>query len=66
MYVDTEEYPSDWANDYIEECEVNMEELMPGPSYVYKVLRPSNGKHSLKPKNDKFITKTYTFDIRKC
>jgi hypothetical protein len=29
-------------------------------------LKPSNGKDPVEPKNDKFVAKTYTFDIIKC
>jgi hypothetical protein len=49
-----------------DESEVNVAELKPGPPYMCKSLRPSNGKNPIEPKNDKFITKTYTFDITKC
>lgn len=42
---------------YVEVNEVNLVELNPRPPYVRKVLRPSN---------EKFITKTYTFDVSKC
>jgi hypothetical protein len=49
-----------------DESEVNVAELKPGPPYICKLLRPSNGKNPIEPKNDKFITKTYTFDITKC
>jgi hypothetical protein len=41
-------------------------ELKPGPPYTCKLLRHSNGKNPVEPKNDKFFTKTYTFDISKC
>ncbi|WJX94328.1 hypothetical protein P8452_75757 [Trifolium repens] len=49
-----------------DESEVNVAELKPRPPYMCKLLRPSNGKNPIEPKNDKFITKTYTFDITKC
>jgi len=29
-------------------------------------LRPSNGKNPEEPKNDKYLPKTYTFDVTKC
>jgi hypothetical protein len=41
-------------------------ELKPGPPYVCKLLKPSNGKNLVEPKNEKFISKSYTFDITKC
>lgn len=51
----------------VEEKEVNLEELKLVPPYVCKFLRPSNGKSLVEPsKNEKFITKTYTFDVTKC
>lgn len=47
-----------------EENEVNLAELESGHPYVYKVLRPSNGENPVEPsKNEKFTTKTYTYDI---
>lgn len=53
--------------EYVEENQINLAELQLEPPYVCKVLRPSNGKNPMKPnKNEKFITKTYTFDITKC
>jgi hypothetical protein len=30
------------------------------------MLRPSNGKNLEEPKNDRFVSKTYTFDVTKC
>jgi len=30
------------------------------------MLRPSNGKNPEEPKNDRFVSKTYTFDVTKC
>lgn len=50
----------------MEEGKVNVTDLKPGPPYVCKVLKPSNGKNPDEPKNEKFIAKTYTFDIIKC
>ena len=31
-----------------------------------KFFKPSNGKNPEEPKNDKFVSKTYTFDVTKC
>ena len=50
----------------IEQREVDLVELKPGPPYTCKLLKPSNGKNPVEPKNDKYISKTYTFDITKC
>jgi hypothetical protein len=33
---------------------------------VCNLLKPSNGKNPVKPKNYKFIAKSYTSDITKC
>ncbi|MCH81201.1 hypothetical protein A2U01_0001985 [Trifolium medium] len=65
-----EPYDSDFDNeseysDY-DESEINVAELKPGPPYTCKLLRPSNGKNPVEPKNDRFVAKTYTFDITKC
>lgn len=43
-----------------------MAELKSGPPYVCKLLRHSNGKKPIEPKNEKFVTKAYTFDVTKC
>lgn len=41
-------------------------ELKPEPPHACKVLKPSNKKNLVKPKNEKFFAKTYTFDNKKC
>lgn len=44
-----------------------MVELNPEPPYACKVLKPSNGKNPIKAeKIDKYVAKTYTFDVSKC
>lgn len=48
------------------EKDINVVELNPGPTYVCKMLKPYDEKNLVKPKNDKFIAKTYTFDVTKC
>ncbi|XP_045807593.1 uncharacterized protein LOC123901479 [Trifolium pratense] len=67
-FVDS--YDSDYDDDTeysdFDESEVNVAELKSGPPYTCKLLRPSNGKNPVEPKNDKFVAKTYTFDITKC
>src|ERR1044072_1136257 len=51
----------------VEENEVNLAELKPCPPYVRKLLRPSNGNNPPETaRNNKFVTKTYTFDVTKC
>ncbi|XP_050883426.1 uncharacterized protein LOC127086673 [Lathyrus oleraceus] len=66
-YIDTYEYLLDLGGEYFEASKVNVAELNPGPLYVCKLLKASNGKNSIEPsKDNKFVTKTYTFDITKC
>ena len=50
----------------VEESEVNIAEQQPGPPFVCKLLKPSNGKNPEEPKNDIFMSKSYTFDVTKC
>lgn len=58
---------SDFEYNHVEEIEVDVAELKLGPSYVYKLLTPTNGKNPSKSeKNDMFHKKTYTFDVTKC
>lgn len=52
--------------DYVEENEVNVVKLKFEPPYTCKLLKPSNGKNLVEPKNDKFVARTYTFDVTKC
>lgn len=68
-YVDLDEknLASDVEYNHIEEMEVDVAELKPGPPYVCKLLTPANGKNPSKlEKNDKFPKRTYTFDVTKC
>ncbi|KEH15977.1 hypothetical protein MTR_0401s0010 [Medicago truncatula] len=67
-YVDTNDSDQDFDFEWstIEESEINVAELKPGPPYTCKVLKPSNGKNHEEPKNDKYASKTYTFDVTKC
>jgi hypothetical protein len=67
-YIETYESENEFddSQDYIESNEVNIAELKPGPPYTCKMLKPSNGNNPVEPKNDRFVTKTYTFDITKC
>lgn len=55
----------DIDSEYVEESKVNVNELKPVPPYVCKLLKPSNGKNHVEPKNEKFVTKTYKFDVTK-
>jgi len=43
--------------DDVEDNEVNVAELKPGPPYTCKVLRPSDLKNHVEPKNDKYVHK---------
>lgn len=66
-YVNTNDSDQDFDFEWstIEESEINIAELKPGPPYTCKVLKPSNGKNPKEPKNDKYASKTYTFDVTK-
>ena len=65
-YVEVDGYPLDIGDECVKESEVNMDELKPRPPYVFKLLKPSNGKKFVNPnKNEKFVAKTYTFDNNK-
>lgn len=47
--------------------EINLAELQSGSPYVCKILRHLNGENHVEPgANEKFITKTYAFDVTKC
>ncbi|XP_050909200.1 uncharacterized protein LOC127122971 [Lathyrus oleraceus] len=51
----------------VNRSEVNVAELKPGPPYVCKFLKPSNGKNLVEPeKTEKYVAKTYTLDVSKC
>ncbi|XP_045788321.1 uncharacterized protein LOC123883528 [Trifolium pratense] len=69
-FVDSYDNEIDYemSDEYLDfdDSDINVAELKPGPPYTCKLLRPSNGKNPIEPKNDKFVTKTYTFDITKC
>ncbi|XP_045810023.1 uncharacterized protein LOC123904395 [Trifolium pratense] len=67
-YVETIDDDDEYCVNYedVDDNEVNVAELKPGPPYTCKLLKPSNGKNPVEPKNDKFVAKTYTFDITKC
>lgn len=52
---------------HVEEIEVDVDELKPGPPYVCKLFTHVNGKNpSELEKNDKFPKRAYTFDVTKC
>jgi len=50
----------------VETKEVDIAQLKPGPPYTCKSLRPSDGNNPVKPSNERYVQKTYTFDITKC
>lgn len=65
-YVAADEYSSD-DEEIVNESEFNMVELKPGPPYTCKLLKPSNKKSLVETeKTDKYVAKTYTFDVSKC
>ncbi|KAK2422828.1 hypothetical protein QL285_033329 [Trifolium repens] len=67
-YVETHDSDQEYDISYenVEQGEIDLAELKPGPPYTCKLLKPSNGKNPVEPKNDKYVSKTYTFDITKC
>jgi len=67
-YVETNDSDQEFhiAFEDVEDCEVNVAELKPGPPYTCKLLRPSDGKNPVETKNEKYVPKTYTFDVTKC
>jgi len=67
-YVDTNESDQEFdiAYEDVEDGEVNFAELKPGLPYTCKLLRPSDGRKPAETQNDKYIPKTYTFDVTKC
>ncbi|WJX39866.1 hypothetical protein P8452_27373 [Trifolium repens] len=67
-YVETQDSDQEYEISYedVEQGEIDLAELKPGPPYTCKLLKPSNGKNPVEPKNDRFVSKTYTFDITKC
>ncbi|WJX88906.1 hypothetical protein P8452_70946 [Trifolium repens] len=67
-YVETHDSDQEYDISYedVEQGEIDLAELKPGPPYICKLLKPSNGKNPVEPKNDKYVSKTYTFDITKC
>lgn len=67
-YVDVDkiENSSNSEYEYMKENEVNVAELKPRPPYTCKLLKPTNGENPVEPKNEKFIARTYTFNVTKC
>ncbi|XP_050897083.1 uncharacterized protein LOC127103887 [Lathyrus oleraceus] len=65
-YISVDEYSS-YDEDLVDESKVNVAELKPGPPYTCKLLKPSNRKSLIETeKADKYVSKTYTFDVSKC
>jgi len=50
----------------VEIKEVDIAELKPGLPYTCKSLRPSNGNNHVETSNERYVPKTYTFDVTKC
>jgi len=46
--------------------EVDIAELKPWPPYTCKSLRPSDGNNPIESSNERYVPKTYTFDVTKC
>lgn len=65
-YIAVDEYSSD-DEELVNKGEVNVDELNPKPPYTCKLLKPSNGRSPIEiEKVDKYVAKTYTFDVSKC
>jgi len=45
---------------------VDIVELRTGPPYTCKSLRPSDGNIPVEPSNERYVPKTYTFDVTTC
>jgi len=67
-YIETNDTDQEFdiAFEDVKNCKVNVAKLKHGPPNTCKLLRPSDGKNPDKTKNDKYIPKTYTFNITKC
>lgn len=62
-YVVVDEYSSD-DEEIVDESEVNMVKLKPGPPYTFKLLKPSNGKSPIETeKTDKYVAKKITLSM---
>jgi hypothetical protein len=46
--------------------EVDIADLKQGPPYTCKLLGPSDGNNPVKTCNERYVPKTYTFDVTKC
>lgn len=67
-FVEANDYfKSSIVDECVKESEFHVAELKSELPYVCKSLKPSNGKILSNPvKSEKFVTKTYIFDITKC
>ena len=43
--------------------EVDIAELKPGPPYTCKLLRPFDGNNPVEASNERYVPKTYMFDV---
>jgi hypothetical protein len=50
----------------LETKEIDIAELRPGPPYTCKSLGPLEGNNLVESSNERYIPKTYTFDVTKC
>jgi len=50
----------------VETKEVDIAKLKSEPPYTCKSLRPSDGNNLVEPSNERYFSKTYTFDVTKC
>jgi len=50
----------------VETKDYDITELKLGPPYPCKSLRPSDGNNPIESSNERYVPKTYTFDVTKC
>ena len=50
----------------VETRKVDFAELNLDPPYTCKSLRPSDGNNPVEPNNERYVPKTYIFDVTKC
>jgi len=50
----------------VESKELDIAKLRPGSPYTRKSLRPSDGNNYVEASNERYVPKTYTFDVTKC
>ncbi|KEH22366.1 hypothetical protein MTR_7g445460 [Medicago truncatula] len=65
MAADERNQEFDIAFGDVETKEVDIAKLRSGPPYTCRSLRPSYGNNPVEPINERYVPKTYTFDVTK-